>query len=190
MPDGSGQGRDAAFLQGRVARRSAATLIKARDPMRRKFLLVFNPTAGPAGRTLLGRVVSALRERGADVTPFEPGTNRVPTPPDVLAGRYEAVIAAGGDGIGHHLFARQRTLEASVAWSYQLLDAEAQRMFRRLSVFAGSFPFGAAVSIGLLVEGVPSLGVVFACRLRARVRESARHARFPTQSLPFPTESS
>lgn len=66
--------------------------------MRRKFLLVFNPIAGPAGRTLLGRVVAALQQRGAEVTPYVPGATRVPTPSDVLAGRYDAVIAAGGDG--------------------------------------------------------------------------------------------
>lgn len=35
--------------------------------------------------------------------------------------------------------ARQRTLTASVAWSYDHLDAEEQRLFRRLSVFVGPF---------------------------------------------------
>lgn len=34
---------------------------------------------------------------------------------------------------------RQRTLEATVAWSYDLLDADAQVMLQRLSVFAASF---------------------------------------------------
>lgn len=40
--------------------------------------------------------------------------------------------------------ARQRTLEATVAWSYHLLDEEEQSMFERLSVFAGSFSLTAA----------------------------------------------
>ena len=40
--------------------------------------------------------------------------------------------------------ARQRTLEATVAWSYQLLDPDEQAMFDRLSTFAGSFSLAAA----------------------------------------------
>jgi predicted ATPase/class 3 adenylate cyclase len=34
---------------------------------------------------------------------------------------------------------RQRTLEAAVAWSYDLLDADERRVFERLSVFASAF---------------------------------------------------
>ncbi len=34
---------------------------------------------------------------------------------------------------------RQQTLDAVVAWSYDLLDADEQRVLRRLAVFAGSF---------------------------------------------------
>ncbi|HEY1295251.1 MAG TPA: LuxR C-terminal-related transcriptional regulator [Chloroflexota bacterium] len=34
---------------------------------------------------------------------------------------------------------RQRTLEATVAWSYDLLNAAEQRLFRRLAVFAGGW---------------------------------------------------
>ncbi len=33
--------------------------------------------------------------------------------------------------------ARQQTLRNTIAWSYQMLDAKAQRLFRRLSVFVG-----------------------------------------------------
>lgn len=67
--------------------------------MRKKFLLVFNSTAGPAGRTLIEKVVAALTGRGASVVPFQPdATGRVPTPSMVIAGGYDAVIAAGGDG--------------------------------------------------------------------------------------------
>ncbi len=40
--------------------------------------------------------------------------------------------------------ARQRTLEASVAWSHDLLEEREQVLFRRLSVFAGGFTLGAA----------------------------------------------
>ena len=39
---------------------------------------------------------------------------------------------------------RQRTLSATIDWSYELLDGPAQRVFSSLSVFAGSFSLEAA----------------------------------------------
>jgi predicted ATPase/class 3 adenylate cyclase len=42
------------------------------------------------------------------------------------------------------VIARQRTLEATVAWSHQLLDPDEQSIFERLSIFAGSFSLAAA----------------------------------------------
>jgi predicted ATPase len=39
---------------------------------------------------------------------------------------------------------RQRTLRATIEWSYDLLDETAKELFSRLSVFAGSFPLEAA----------------------------------------------
>ncbi len=42
---------------------------------------------------------------------------------------------------------RQRTLRATIEWSYELLDAEAQELFARLAVFAGSFSLAAAEEI-------------------------------------------
>ena len=50
-------------------------------------------------------------------------------------------------GGGRDVLARQRTLEASVAWSYQLLDDRERQALRRLSVFPGPFLLDAAVSI-------------------------------------------
>ena len=47
---------------------------------------------------------------------------------------------------------RQRTLEAAVAWSYDLLDEDERRVFARLSVFAGSFDLAAA---GAVTSGDP-----------------------------------
>lgn len=45
---------------------------------------------------------------------------------------------------------RHRSLEETVRWSYELLDADEQRAFNRLSVFAGSFtPAAAAAVIGM-----------------------------------------
>ena len=42
---------------------------------------------------------------------------------------------------------RHRTLRDTVAWSYGLLDAADQRIFRRLAGFAGSFSLDAAVAV-------------------------------------------
>jgi len=43
--------------------------------------------------------------------------------------------------------ARQRSLEAAVDWSYQLLDSSEQRVFRFLSVFPGLFTLDAAEAV-------------------------------------------
>jgi predicted ATPase len=43
--------------------------------------------------------------------------------------------------------ARQQTLRAAMDWSYHLLSAQEQALFRRLSVFAGSFSLEAAEAI-------------------------------------------
>ena len=42
---------------------------------------------------------------------------------------------------------RQRTLRATIEWSYDLLDAEEQRLFRCLAVFAGSFTLEGAEEV-------------------------------------------
>ena len=47
---------------------------------------------------------------------------------------------------------RQQTLRAAIAWSYDLLGAAEQRLFRQLAVFAGGFTLGA---VEALAEGGP-----------------------------------
>jgi predicted ATPase/DNA-binding XRE family transcriptional regulator len=42
---------------------------------------------------------------------------------------------------------RQRTINATVAWSYQLLPPDEQRAFRRLGVLPGRFPIEAAAAV-------------------------------------------
>jgi predicted ATPase/class 3 adenylate cyclase/DNA-binding CsgD family transcriptional regulator len=50
---------------------------------------------------------------------------------------------------------RQQTLEASVAWSYDLLEEPEQALLRRLSVFNGGFSLAAAETVGAdgMVDG-------------------------------------
>jgi predicted ATPase/DNA-binding CsgD family transcriptional regulator len=43
---------------------------------------------------------------------------------------------------------RQQTLEASITWSYELLDEAGQRMLRRMSVFPSRFDLAGAAAVG------------------------------------------
>jgi predicted ATPase/class 3 adenylate cyclase/DNA-binding CsgD family transcriptional regulator len=54
-----------------------------------------------------------------------------------------ALLASGN----RRATARQRSLAATVDWSYQLLDAEEQRVFRQLSVFPGPFTLEATKAL-------------------------------------------
>jgi predicted ATPase/class 3 adenylate cyclase len=53
-------------------------------------------------------------------------------------------LLTGGARDAHE---RQRTLRATIEWSYDLLDSSAQELFARLSVFAGTFSLDAAEDI-------------------------------------------
>jgi predicted ATPase len=54
--------------------------------------------------------------------------------------------------------ARQQTLRATIAWSYDLLSSEEQRLFARLAAFAGGFTLEAAEEIcGAELDTVSSL---------------------------------
>ena len=65
-------------------------------------------------------------------------------------------------GGGRTAVERHRTLQATVAWSYDLLDATEKRVFQRLSTLAGSFDLDAAEAIaaGGTVEGFEVLDAV------------------------------
>jgi predicted ATPase/DNA-binding CsgD family transcriptional regulator len=64
-------------------------------------------------------------------------------PPQALLARLgqRLVVLTGGV---RDAPARQQTLRNTIAWSYQLLDAREQRLFRRLSVFVGGCTLEAA----------------------------------------------
>jgi predicted ATPase/DNA-binding CsgD family transcriptional regulator len=55
-------------------------------------------------------------------------------------------VLTGGARVG---LARHRTLEQSVAWSYDLLDGCEQALFRRLAVFAGEFSLPGVVAVAV-----------------------------------------
>jgi diacylglycerol kinase (ATP) len=76
--------------------------------MRRRFLLLANPTAGIARAPLVDEVVSALERRGASVTrTLAEDVTAVRRAAAMAAdsGNYDAVIAAGGDGTIRHVAA-------------------------------------------------------------------------------------
>ena len=67
-------------------------------PERKRFLLVFNATAGVKGCNLVEDVVADLERRGAQVTRCAPGEDAMGQAVADAAQNYDAVIAAGGDG--------------------------------------------------------------------------------------------
>lgn len=69
--------------------------------MRRRFLVLVNPTAGVKGRGLLPRVAAALERRGAEAVieaPPRAADMRRRAAEAAAAGAFDAIVAAGGDG--------------------------------------------------------------------------------------------
>ncbi len=67
-------------------------------------------------------------------------------PPQALLARLDQRLALLTGG-ARDVPARQQTLRNTIEWSYQLLNEEEQRLFRRLSVFVGGWQLSAAEAL-------------------------------------------
>ena len=65
--------------------------------------------------------------------------------PEALLSRLDEALAGSW---ARDLPERQRTMRATLDWSYDLLEAPEQRLFRRLTVFSGGFTLEAAEAVG------------------------------------------
>jgi non-specific serine/threonine protein kinase len=76
--------------------------------------------------------------------------------------------------------ARQRSLRETVAWSYDLLTAEEQALFRRLAVFVGGFSLGAATAVAEVdpVEVLAEIGCLVDQSLVRREERAGGEVRF------------
>jgi non-specific serine/threonine protein kinase len=74
--------------------------------------------------------------------------------PNALLGRLDKRLTLLVHG-ARDLPARQQTMRAAIAWSYDLLAPEEQAVFRRLSVFAGGFTLESAAAV-MTAEGDPA----------------------------------
>ena len=85
-------------------------------------------------------------------------------------------------GSGRDVPARQRTLEASVAWSYELLDEAERLALARLSTFFGSFALDAAEAVvggdGIETSTVLDLVTALVDHSLVEVIERGREARY------------
>ncbi len=85
-------------------------------------------------------------------------------PPQALLARLGQLFTLLTSG-AQDVPARQQTLRNTIAWSYDLLDAGEQRLFRRLSVFVGGATLEAIEALyttlgdepGLVLDGIGSL---------------------------------
>jgi predicted ATPase/DNA-binding XRE family transcriptional regulator len=95
---------------------------------------------------------------------------KVLTPEDLLLRLEQGVLLST---VGpRDLPERQQTMNATVAWSYQLLAASEQRAFRRLGALPGLFPVDAAAAVLAGREAEPAASDEAVCALAALINKS------------------
>ncbi len=102
------------------------------------------------------------------------------TPAELLS-QLDQRLSVLSDG-PRDLPARQRTLRATLDWSYDLLSPEEQSLYRWLSVFAGGCPLDAVKSFcaagGLGVDPARCVGALVEKNLMVRGQFSTGETRF------------
>jgi predicted ATPase len=105
-------------------------------------------------------------------------------PPAAMLDRLERrlPLLAGGS---RDLPARQQTMRDAIAWSYDLLSPDEQRLFRRLAVFAGGFTLEAAGAIAALQgdAGIDTFDGIAALVDKSLVRLDAEPGREPRYGM-------
>jgi predicted ATPase/transcriptional regulator with XRE-family HTH domain len=92
-------------------------------------------------------------------------------PPQALLARLDrrlSVLTGGARDLEEH----QRTMQATLEWSYGLLQPAEQRLFRRVAVFTGGWALEAAEAVCLAPEGAEPCGLEVAEGLAALVDQS------------------
>lgn len=106
--------------------------------------------------TQRGLIASICREVGGLPLAIELAAARtaIMTPDQILDRLKDrlAVLRGGQAGPEHH-----RTIEATIAWSYDLLDVDTRRLMRFVSVFEGGFELDQAEAVGG-AEAIDQLG--------------------------------
>lgn len=92
-------------------------------------------------------------------------------PPRALLTRLDRQLALLTGG-ARDLDERQRTMRDTITWSYDLLQPEEQRLFRRLAVFAGGCTLEAAEAVCAAPEGAEPLGMELLEALEVLVDQS------------------
>jgi predicted ATPase/DNA-binding SARP family transcriptional activator len=172
---------DAARLAGRVLAEGAQVLATSREPLR---------VAGEVLHRLDGLAVAdAVRlfmdragvEETDGVAELVERLDRLPLAIELAAGKLPWVSPAElardlrdrlsllGDG-PRTAPARQRTLEAAIAWSFELLAERERRVLRRLGVFPAGFDVAAAAAVTGEAEVLPALAKLADASLLAAER--------------------